>query len=80
MEVNVTHPSTEPADSFRSSPNQKGDLIQFEQGHSDFYYKLEALNEKIKIFKEIFYSSKRDDARDKQMSKVREKHRALLFA
>ena len=24
--------------------------------HSDFYYKLEALNEKIKVYKEVFYS------------------------
>ena len=29
--------------------------------HSDFYYKLESLNEKIKVFKEVFYSSKRDE-------------------
>ena len=48
--------------------------------HSDFYYKLEALNEKIKIFKEIFYSSTRDDKRDKERRKLRERHRAILFA
>lgn len=24
--------------------------------YSDFYYKLEALNEKIKVYKEVFYS------------------------
>jgi len=32
-----------------------------ESKHTDFYYKLESLNEKIKLFKEVFYSSKRDD-------------------
>ena len=29
--------------------------------HTDFYYKLESLNEKIKLFTEVFYTSARSD-------------------
>lgn len=49
-----------------------------ESKHSDFYYKLEDLNEKIKLFKEVFYSSKRDDIKRKTFEINRERHRKLV--
>jgi hypothetical protein len=51
-----------------------------ESKHTDFYYKLESLNEKIKLFKEVFYSSKRDDQKRKQFEYNRERHRQMLKA
>ena len=51
-----------------------------ESKHTDFYYKLESLNEKIKLFKEVFYSSKRDDQKRKQFEDNRERHRQMLKA
>ena len=49
--------SKESSQSRGSSRQQLGK----ESKHTDFYYKLEALNEKIKLFTEVFYSSKRAD-------------------
>ena len=45
--------------------------------HSDFYYKLESLNEKIKLFKEVFYSSKRDEQKRRINKAVRERHQRM---
>ena len=55
------------------SDNQPGPLK--ESKHTDFYYKLEALNEKIRLFKEVFYSSKRDDEKRLANEAIRERHR-----
>jgi hypothetical protein len=46
--------------------------------HSDFYYKLESLNEKIRLFKEVFYSTKRDEEKRKAIEINREKHRLII--
>ena len=45
---------------------------------SDFYCKLEVLNEKIKLFKDVFYDSKRDDEKRKVFEAKREKHRQMV--
>jgi len=48
-----------------SSPKAAGAIVGKESQHSDFYYKLEALNEKIRLFTEVFYDTKRDNLKRK---------------
>ena len=48
--------------------------MQRQSLHSDFYYKLEALNEKIKVFKENFYDNKRDGKKNQRIEEVRLRH------
>ena len=48
--------------------------------HTDFYYKLESLNEKIKLFTEVFYTSARSDFQLKQKARIRERHRQLMIS
>lgn len=48
-----------------SSSPKAGGPVGKESQHSDFYYKLEALNEKIRLFTEVFYDTKRDNLKRK---------------
>ena len=61
-----------------SSPKAAGGIVGKESQHSDFYYKLEALNEKIRLFTEVFYDTKRDNLKRKNQEILRERHRLIL--
>ena len=56
----------------------RGTGVNRQSLHTDFYYRLEALNEKIKVFTEEFYSNKRDNERREQLALARERHRQYL--
>ena len=46
--------------------------------HTPFYFKLNSLNQKIKMFKDIFYTSKRSQDRDKRAKEYRKFYLKML--
>jgi len=46
--------------------------------HSPFYYRLEALNEKIRLFKQVFYTNKRVEQKLRHQEMMKERHLKIM--